>query len=88
MARGPLVDQVALTDLLRSGHLGGATLDVFEREPLPPGDPLWAMENVLITPHLASVAIPASAAEQIADNVLRVSQGLPPVNRVDAARGY
>jgi len=43
---------------------------------------------VLITPHLASVAIPASAAGQIADNVLRVSQGLPPVNRVDAARGY
>jgi len=88
VARGALVDQAALTDLLRSGHLGCATLDVFEREPLPPGDPLWAMENVLITPHLASVAIPASAAEQIADNVLRVSQALPPVNRVDAARGY
>lgn len=88
VARGALVDQAALTDLLRSGHLGGATLDVFEHEPLPPGDPLWAMKNVLITPHLASVAIPESAAEQIADNVLRVSQGLPPVNRVDAARGY
>lgn len=88
VARGALVDQAALTDLLRNGHLGGATLDVFEREPLPIGDPLWAMDNVLITPHLASVAIPASAAGQIADNVLRVSQGLEPANRVDPARGY
>ncbi|WP_454677805.1 2-hydroxyacid dehydrogenase [Achromobacter marplatensis] len=88
VARGALVDQAALTDLLRSGHLGGATLDVFEREPLPPGDPLWGMDNVLITPHLASVAIPASAAGQIADNILRVSQGLEPANRVDPARGY
>ena len=88
VARGALVDQAALTDLLRSGHLGGATLDVFEREPLPAGDPLWAMDNVLITPHLASVAIPASAAGQIADNILRVNQGLEPANRVDPARGY
>jgi len=88
VARGALVDQAALTDLLRSGHLGGATLDVFEREPLPSGDPLWAMGNVLITPHLASVAIPASAAGQVADNVLRVSQGLEPANRVDPTRGY
>ncbi|HEY9272264.1 glyoxylate/hydroxypyruvate reductase A [Achromobacter sp.] len=88
VARGALVDQAVLTDLLRSGHLGGATLDVFEREPLPAGDPLWAMDNVLITPHLASVAIPASAAGQIADNILRVSQGLEPANRVDPARGY
>lgn len=88
VARGALVDQAAMTDLLRSGHIGGATLDVFEREPLPADDPLWRMENVLITPHLASVAIPASAAMQIADNILRVSDNLEPANRVDAARGY
>jgi len=88
VARGALVDQAALTELLQSGHLGGATLDVFEREPLPPGDPLWGMENVLITPHLASVAIPASAAGQIAQNILRVSRGEAPLNRVDPARGY
>lgn len=88
VARGALVDQAALTDLLQSGHLGGATLDVFEREPLPAGDPLWSMPNVLITPHLASVAIPSSAATQIAENIMRVSAGEAPENIIDPARGY
>jgi glyoxylate/hydroxypyruvate reductase A len=88
VARGALVDQAAMTELIQSGHIGGATLDVFEREPLPAGDPLWNMENVLITPHLASVAIPASAARQIADNILRVSRGDQPANRIDPSRGY
>ncbi|KKW66769.1 3-phosphoglycerate dehydrogenase [Lampropedia cohaerens] len=88
VARGALIDQTAMTELLQQGHLGSATLDVFEHEPLPADDPLWRMENVLITPHLASVAIPASAAEQIAQNILRVSQGQPPHHQVEAARGY
>lgn len=88
VARGPIVDQRALTALLQSGHLGAATLDVFEREPLPAGDPLWSMPNVLITPHLASVAIPGSAARQIADNLLRVSNGENLTARVDVRRGY
>lgn len=88
VARGALVDQAALTDLLRSGHVGGATLDVFEREPLPAGDPLWSMPNVLITPHLASVAIPSSSARQIAANIQLVSAGKPPGNVIDPARGY
>ena len=69
-------------------HIGGATLDVFEREPLPAGDPLWTMPNVLITPHLASVAIPSSAAQQIAENIIRVSRDESPENIIDRARGY
>jgi glyoxylate/hydroxypyruvate reductase A len=88
VARGGLLDQAALTDLLRDGHIGGATLDVFEREPLPADDPLWTMENVLITPHLASVAIPSSAAAQIAENILSVSQGRPLTHLIDLSRGY
>lgn len=88
VARGALVDQVALTDMLRDGRLGGATLDVFAREPLPADDPLWKLDNVLITPHLASVAIPDSAAAQIAGNIERVARGEAPVNRVDPGRGY
>lgn len=88
VARGALVDQAALTELLRSGHIGAATLDVFEREPLPPGDPLWSLPNVLITPHLASVAIPSSSAEQVAANILRVRAGERPHHVVDPSRGY
>ncbi|WP_420824276.1 2-hydroxyacid dehydrogenase [Variovorax guangxiensis] len=88
VARGALVDQAALTALLQSGHIGSATLDVFEREPLPAGDPLWGMPQVLITPHLASVAIPSSSARQIAANILRVADGEEPTDVVDPGRGY
>ncbi|EJL73757.1 phosphoglycerate dehydrogenase-like oxidoreductase [Variovorax sp. CF313] len=87
VARGSLVSQAALTDLLKSGHIGAATLDVFEREPLPVGDALWSMPNVLITPHLASVAIPATSAKQIAANILRVAAGELPDNIIDPLRG-
>lgn len=88
VARGSLVDQTALIDLLKIGHIGAATLDVFEREPLPTGHPLWSMPNVLITPHLASVAIPSSSATQIAANIRCISAGMPPDNVIDPSRGY
>jgi len=88
VSRGAIVNQAALTDALRTGQIAAATLDVFDREPLPPGDPLWRMENVLITPHLASVAIPASAAQQIAENIQRAARGEPVTHQVFPARGY
>ncbi|CAM4192077.1 2-hydroxyacid dehydrogenase [Kerstersia similis] len=88
VARGALIDQAAMTELLQSGHIGSATLDVFEHEPLPASDPLWLLDNVLITPHLASVAIPSSAAAQIAQNIIRASRGETPAHQVTPARGY
>jgi glyoxylate/hydroxypyruvate reductase len=88
VSRGSIVDEPALIDALRSGHIAEATLDVFATEPLPASSPLWEMDNVLITPHLASVALPASAAAQIGENVRRLRTGQPVLSRVDPARGY
>lgn len=87
-SRGEVVDEAALIAALREGLLSGATLDVFQTEPLPADNPLWELPGVLITPHLASVALPASAAPQIADNIDRLERGAPLRNVVDTLRGY
>ena len=51
VARGPIVDEPALIDVLRAGRIAGAGLDVFEQEPVDPANPLLAMDNVIVTPH-------------------------------------
>jgi len=56
IARGAVVDEPALIQALRSGHLRGAALDVFEIEPNPPENPLWEMPNVIVSPHSASTS--------------------------------
>jgi glyoxylate/hydroxypyruvate reductase len=56
LARGAVVDELALIEALRSGHLAGAALDVFAEEPLPPHSPLWEMPTVMISPHSASTS--------------------------------
>lgn len=88
VGRGPhLVDQ-DLIDALDSGHLAGATLDVFRREPLPADHPFWRHPRVRVTPHLASLADADSVVEQIADNLRRLQDGRPLLNQVDRAAGY
>lgn len=72
--RGPLVDEEALADALRAGHLAGAAIDVFETEPLPVESPLRALDSVLLTPHAAWYSpqaladLPVHAAENIIDH--------------------
>lgn len=87
-ARGAIVDEAALIRCLADGHLGGATLDVFVNEPLPPESPLWMLPNVLITPHLASITVPEAAARDVAESIRRVGKGLPPLHQIDPRRGY
>src|ERR1700750_973759 len=55
ISRGPIVEEAALVDALRSGHLAGAGLDVFDREPLPADHPFRSLDNVVLTPHLGYV---------------------------------
>lgn len=55
-SRGPIVDEAALVDALSAGAIGGAALDVFDTEPLPPDHPLRTLPNVLATPHIGYVA--------------------------------
>ena len=56
ISRGGIVDESALVDGLQSGRIAGAGIDAFEEEPLAPDSPLWSMENVVITPHVAGVS--------------------------------
>jgi len=56
LARGPVVDEVALVEALRAGRIAGAGLDVFEVEPLPPESPLWDMPNVIVTPRVGGMS--------------------------------
>ncbi|AEQ53759.1 2-hydroxyacid dehydrogenase [Pelagibacterium halotolerans] len=88
VSRGEVVEERALVAALQSGKLSGATLDVFASEPLPPEHALWTLPGVLITPHLASVALPKSAAPQIAFNINAVRSGAPLANVVSKLRGY
>jgi len=87
IARGEVVDEPAMIDLLRSGHLGGAYLDVFTREPLEPESPLWDMPNVIISPHNSAAARGNDhrvATEYFLPNLARMARGEPLINEVTA----
>jgi phosphoglycerate dehydrogenase-like enzyme len=90
VSRGPLVDEAALVEALRSGRIAGAALDVFEPEPLPADSPLWDVENLLITPHTAAVTerLWERHYDLLAENLRRYLAGEPLLGLVDKHRGY
>jgi phosphoglycerate dehydrogenase-like enzyme len=90
IGRGQLIDEAALIRALQDGHLAGAALDVFEKEPPPPDSPLWDMPNVIISPHSASTVTQENAriTELFCDNLRRYLSGRPLRNVLDAERLY
>jgi D-2-hydroxyacid dehydrogenase (NADP+) len=84
VARGSVVNEAALVEALRAGEIGGAALDVFETEPLPAESPLWGMENVVVTPHVAAMvdSYYRRIAALVRENVRRYAAGEPLANSV------
>jgi glyoxylate reductase len=84
-SRGPVVDEEALYEALRDGAIAGAGLDVFEVEPINPGSPLLGLDNIVLTPHLASGSVETRTkmAVMAATNLVRVLQGREPPNLVN-----
>jgi len=90
IARGQLIDEAALAEALESGRLGGAALDVFTAEPLPPDSPFWSMPNVVVTPHNSGFRAGHFDAviDLFAENLARFERGVDLLNVVDLQAGY
>ena len=84
------IDEFALVQALQEGRLAGAGLDVFETEPLPKDSPLWTMENVIITPHMAGNTphYDERALEIFLENLRRYTAGESLTHVVDKQAGY
>lgn len=88
VGRGAQVVESDLLAALESGQIGGATLDVFQSEPLPPDNPFWHHPRVVVTPHVASMTIAKGACEFVIDNIRRFEAGQPLLHVVDLDKGY
>lgn len=90
VSRGAVIDETALVAALREGEIGGAVLDVFEEEPLPQDSPLWTMDNVFITPHVAGAWTDylLHASRLFARNLRNYLEKRRLENLVDPGRGY
>ena len=88
VARGGHLVEADLLDALADGRLGVAWLDVFALEPLPEDHPFWVHPHIRVTPHIASITNPATAAHQVVADYRRAVAGLPPTYPVDFGREY
>ena len=90
VARGNIVDESALVRALRDGWIAGAAFDVFAQEPLPPDSELWALPNLIVTPHMAGnfAAYLDRVMDILRENLRRYLAGEPLINLLDKQRGY
>ena len=90
VSRGAVVDEAALITALAAERIAGAALDVFEEEPLPGSSPLWGLDNVIITPHIAGNTrrYHEKAAALFSENLRRYLHNEPLLNLYDRNRGY
>lgn len=90
VGRGEVIEERALERALREGKLGGAGIDVFEQEPLPADSPLWGLERLIITPHMAGASrlYYDRACTLFADNLQRFQEGRPLFNQLDPEHRY
>jgi phosphoglycerate dehydrogenase-like enzyme len=90
VARGPIVDEAALAQALKNKQIAGAALDVFSVEPLAADSPFWDLENLLITPHSASLSEKMWQRHYalISENLQRYLSGKPLLNVVNKKKGY
>lgn len=90
VGRGIIVDLADLCDALDHKQIRGAALDVFEEEPLPANHPLWAMDDVILTPHVAAASqrVAERHTQTLIENVRRFAAGQTPLNLVDKRRWF
>ena len=88
VARGAHVVDADLLAALDSGHLAGATLDVFRTEPLPAGHPFWQHPKITVTPHTSARTLRSESIAQIAGKIAALQRGEPVAGKVDPSRGY
>ncbi len=90
VSRGGVLEDAALVDAMRSGAIAGAALDVFEMEPLPEDNPIWGLENVILSPHCSAVYTEwaMQSFELFLENLTRWRSGEKLINIVNPVRGY
>jgi phosphoglycerate dehydrogenase-like enzyme len=90
VGRGSVVDQAALTHALETSAIAGAVLDVFDPEPLPAGDRLWTLDNVIFSPHTMALSVHENEriVDLFCDNLDRFARGAPLRNRIDTREFY
>ena len=88
VARGAHIAEPDLVALIRSGHLAGATLDVFRHEPLPAPHPFWDERRITITPHISARTVLHDSVRQIAGKINALEDGEPVADVVDRMKGY